>query len=117
MGIISSYRILTLKEISGMKKIITLLVGITMMFAFTACSSKNSNADKGSDGLVQDAGDAADDVLDGAKDVVDDVTGSGKNDTNTNSTDKGSNNTESDTNTTTESSNANTNSVTDNKTK
>lgn len=83
-----------------MKKIITLLVTLSMMFAFTACSSKNSNADKGNDGIVQDAGNAVNDALDGAENVVDDVTGSDKNNNNSNDNNNGNNNDSNNTNTT-----------------
>lgn len=72
-----------------MKKIFTLLVSLAMVFAFTACSSNGGNADKGNDGMIQDAGDAVNDALDGAENVVDDVTGSDNN--NNNNTDTNNN--------------------------
>lgn len=59
-----------------MKKLVTLLVGIMMVFAFTACSSERGNTDKGNDGIIEDAGNAVNDALNGAENVIDDVTGS-----------------------------------------
>ena len=64
-----------------MKKILSVLVGIVMMLSFASCTRNNTNADRGNDGMIEDAGNAVNDVLDGAENVVDDVTGSneGKN--------------------------------------
>ena len=59
-----------------MKRVITLILGLMLVFSFVACSSNNGNADNGSDGIIEDAGNAVNDVLDGAENVVDDVTGS-----------------------------------------
>lgn len=59
-----------------MKKILSVLVGIVMMLSFASCTRNNTNADRGSDGIIDDAGNAVNDVLDGAENVVDDVTGS-----------------------------------------
>ena len=65
-----------------MKKIVTLLLGLTLLFSFTACSRNNGNADKGTDGIIEDAGNAANDVLNGAENAIDDVTGSNNNNNN-----------------------------------
>ena len=59
-----------------MKKILSVLVGIVMVLSFASCTRNNTNADRGSDGIIDDAGNAVNDVLDGAENVVDDVTGS-----------------------------------------
>ena len=59
-----------------MKKILSVLVGIVMMLSFASCTRNNTNADRGNDGIIDDAGNAVNDVLDGAENVVDDVTGS-----------------------------------------
>ncbi len=59
-----------------MKKVIALIVGLMLILSFTACSSGSSNADKGNDGIIEDAGNAVNDTLDGAENVVDDITGS-----------------------------------------
>ena len=59
-----------------MKKILSVLIGVMMLVSFASCSRDNSNADKGDDGIIDDAGNAVNDVLDGAENVVDDVTGS-----------------------------------------
>ena len=59
-----------------MKKILSVLVGIVMMLSFASCTRNNTNADRGNDGMIEDAGNAVNDVLDGAENVVDDVTGS-----------------------------------------
>ncbi len=79
-----------------MKKILSVLVGIIMVLSFASCTRNNTNADRGNDGMVDDAGNAVNDVLDGAENVVDDVTGSngGNNSQNdgTNNTDMNGNN-------------------------
>ena len=59
-----------------MKKIFAVLMGLMILLSSTACSRDTSNADKGDDGMIEDAGNAVDEVLDGAENVVDDVTGS-----------------------------------------
>ena len=59
-----------------MKRVIALILGLMLVLSFAACSSNNGNADKGNDGIIEDAGNAVNDVLDGAENVVDDVTGS-----------------------------------------
>ena len=59
-----------------MKKILSVLVGIVMMLSFASCTRNNTNADRGNDGMIEDAGNAVNDVLDGAENVDDDVTGS-----------------------------------------
>ena len=59
-----------------MKRVITLILGLMLVVGCVACSSNMGNADKGNDGVIEDAGDAVNGALDGAQDVVDDVTGS-----------------------------------------
>ena len=80
-----------------MKKVITLIVGLMLMFSFVACSSNSGNADKGNDGVIEDMGNAVNDTLDGAQNVVDDVTGS-DNANNTNNNMDTTNNTNTNTN-------------------
>ncbi len=65
-----------------MKKIITLVAALSVLLTFTACSSNRGTDGKNDGGMMQDAGNAVNDVLDGAENVVDDMTGSNKNDTN-----------------------------------
>ena len=69
-----------------MKKILSVLVGIVMMLSFASCTRNNTNADRGNDGMIEDAGNAVNDVLDGAENVVDDVTGSNGGNNNENNT-------------------------------
>ena len=59
-----------------MKRVITLILGLMLVFSFAACSSNSGNADKGDDGIIEDAGNAVNDVLDGTENAVDDITGS-----------------------------------------
>ncbi len=70
-----------------MKKILTILVGVTMLLSFASCSRDSGNADKGNDGIIEDAGNAVNDVLDGAENAVDDVTGSNGGNNNNNNKD------------------------------
>jgi len=72
----------------SMKKVLSVLVGVAMLVCLVSCSRDKSNADKGNDGIIEDAGNAVDDALDGAENVVDDMTGSdgGNNHDNTNDT-------------------------------
>ena len=69
-----------------MKKILSVLVGIVMVLSFASCTRNNTNADRGNDGMIEDAGNAVNDVLDGAENVVDDVTGSNGGNNNENNT-------------------------------
>lgn len=59
-----------------MKKLLTLMLSALMLMGCVACSKNTGNADKGNDGIIEDAGKSTNDVLNGAEDVVDDVTGS-----------------------------------------